>query len=96
MEDNLGLGMSAWAGTDIEKSFTGNDLEKGKTPKAKEGEPMTITDRRSGKQVTGMWRTMGGNKVFVSGDGKVQVGSDHVKEYVEGKVPLEVQKISQK
>ena len=29
MGDNLGLGLDAWKGTDIEKSFIDNDLEKG-------------------------------------------------------------------
>ena len=82
--NNLSIGMDAFEDTSIAKAFS-NDLEKGGKPVKKSGEPMTITDRRSGKQITGMWRTMGGNKVFVSGDGKVQVGSDHVKEYVEGK-----------
>jgi hypothetical protein len=82
-DNNLGLGLEAF-GDNISKAFS-NDLEKGGKPTKKSGEPMTITDRRSGKQITGMWRTMGGNKVFVSGDGKIQVGSEHVKDYAAGK-----------
>jgi hypothetical protein len=45
-------------------------ISKGKAPKSKEGEPITITNRNTGKQVTGMWRTVAGAKVFVTNAGK--------------------------
>lgn len=66
----------------IQKSFgIYDDLEKANKPVVKEGEPITITNRQTGKSMTGHWRTMSGNRVFVSTDGRIQIGPDHVKEF---------------
>ena len=59
-------------------------IEKGDKPVKKKGEPITITHNKTGKQITGHWRTMRGSKIFVSSDGKLQIGPEHVKEHVSG------------
>ena len=71
----------------ISKAFQilGVDIEKANKPKKKEGEPITITNRKTGKQMSGHWRTINGNRVFVSSDGKIEIAPDHIKEKFEGK-----------
>jgi hypothetical protein len=88
-KNNLSLGLSDFGGQDkLQKSFVETelyDLVKGGTPGKQSGEPITITNRQTGKSMSGMWRTISGNKVFVSGSGQIQIGAQSIRDYADKK-----------
>ena len=57
---------------------------KGGKPKMKEGEPVTLTHNKTGKTLTGVWRTASGNKIFVGKDGSQQIAPKHLSKEKEG------------